>query len=85
MLPYDKMQVLLRELERGFDIYFSIGTTSVFPYIQQPILEAKSLGRATIEINPQDTEVSEVVDIRLRMRSAEALHAIFEGLIKKNG
>jgi NAD-dependent deacetylase len=82
MLPYDKMQVLLRELQRGFDIYFSIGTTSVFPYIQQPILEAKSLGRATIEINPQDTEVSEVVDIRLRMRSAEALSAIFEGLIR---
>jgi len=83
-LPYEKTQVLSQELERGFDIYFSIGTTSVFPYIQQPILKARSLGRSTIEINPQDTEVSEAVDIRLRMRSAQALSAIYEGLTKGN-
>ena len=78
MLPYDKSQVLYHQLHQGFDIYFSIGTTSVFPYIQQPILDAKAHGRPTIEINPTDTEVSDAVDIKLNMRAAEALDAIYD-------
>jgi len=75
-LPQDKLAVLDRELKQGFDIYFSIGTTSVFPYIQQPILHAKSCGRLTVEINPADTEISDIVDIKLSMRAAEALDMI---------
>ena len=77
MLPEDKLAVLERELRRGFDVYFSIGTTSVFPYIRQPMLVANQLGRPTIEINPEDTEISDLVDIKLRMRAAEALDAIW--------
>jgi NAD-dependent deacetylase len=77
MLPVDKVEILERELRRGFDIYFSIGTTSIFPYISQPIVLARHLGRTTVEINPADTEVSDVVDIKLRMRAAEALDAIW--------
>lgn len=64
-------------IRRGFDIYFSIGTSSVFPYIQQPMAAAKHLGRPTVEINPDDTEISDLVDIKLRMRAAEALDAIW--------
>jgi len=78
MLPEDKLAVLERELRRGFDIYFSIGTTNVFPYIRQPMVAAKHLGRPTIEINPEDTEISDLVDIKLRMRAAEALDAIWK-------
>jgi NAD-dependent deacetylase len=78
MLPGDKLQILARELARGFDIYFSIGTTSVFPYIQQPILDAKYKGRPTIEINPAQTEVSHLVDIRLALRAQEALELIWQ-------
>lgn len=77
MLPQDKLAVLSRELKRGFDLYFSIGTTSVFPYIQQPILSAKSCGLPTVEINPVETEVSHIVDIKLDMRAAEALDMIW--------
>jgi NAD-dependent deacetylase len=77
MLPIDKLAVLERELTRGFDIYFSIGTSSVFPYIRQPIVAAKHLGRLTVEINPEDTEISQLVDIKLRMRAAVALDAIW--------
>jgi NAD-dependent deacetylase len=77
MLPEDKLVVLERELTRGFDIYFSIGTSSVFPYISQPIISAKQLKRPTIEINPEDTEISDLVDIKLRMRAAEALDKIW--------
>jgi len=82
MLPIDKLAVLERELTRGFDIYFSIGTSSVFPYIMQPIIAAKHLNRPTIEINPEDTEISGLVDIKLRMRAAEALDKIWKWQIK---
>ncbi|MFH1355307.1 MAG: Sir2 family NAD-dependent protein deacetylase [Candidatus Omnitrophota bacterium] len=33
MLPQEEIETLDRELKKGFDVYFSIGTTSVFPYI----------------------------------------------------
>jgi len=78
MLPCDKLQVLMNELRKGFDIYFSIGTTSVFPYIQQPILDARNNAKTTVEINPEDTEISNMVDSKLRMGAAEALVAIFK-------
>ena len=83
MLPEDKLAVLDRELRRGFDIYFSIGTSSVFPYIQQPMAAAKHLGRTTVEINPDDTEISDLVDIKLRMCAAEALDAIWKATDKE--
>jgi len=82
MLPIDKLVVLERELRRGFDIYFTIGTTSVFPYIQQPMISAKRSGRPTIEINPEETEISDLVDIKLRMRAAEALDKIWKEYFK---
>jgi len=78
MLPEDKLFTLERQLEQGFDIYFSVGTSSVFPYISRPMIAAKYLGRPTVEINPEDTEISGLMDIRLRMRAAEALDAIWE-------
>ena len=77
MLPVDKLAVLERELTRGFDIYFSIGTSSVFPYIRQPIAIARHSGKPTVEINPENTEISDLVDIKLRLRAAEALDAIW--------
>jgi NAD-dependent deacetylase len=77
LLPQDKLELLERELMRGFDAYFSVGTSSVFPYIRQPMALAKHLRRPTIEINPEDSEISDWVDIRLRMRAAEALDALW--------
>jgi NAD-dependent deacetylase len=85
MLPQDKLAVLDRELRRGFDIYFSVGTSSIFPYIRQPMVAARHLGRPTVEINPQDTDISEVVDIKLRMRAAEALDAIWKEYLAGKG
>lgn len=76
-LPQDKIQILLRELNRGFGIYFSVGTTSVFPYIQQPILDARYANRPTIEINPADTAISHLVDVKLSLRAVEALDIIW--------
>ena len=51
----------------------SIGTTSVFPYIAGPVVWAARQGVPTVEINPDDTTVSGIVDHHLRMSAAEAL------------
>lgn len=77
-LPYQQTQILFEQQQKGFDIYFSVGTTSVFPYIQRPILEAKALNRATVEINLSETQVSHLVDIKIPLRAAEALDAIWK-------
>ena len=68
------------ELEKGFDVVFSIGTTCVFPYIQAPIHAANRAGNVTVEINPCETEVSYLVDYRLTMPAGEALQAIWNRL-----
>lgn len=77
MLDTKKVDNLISQLGEGFDMYFSVGTTSIFPYIQQPILTAKKQGLPTIEINPADTEVSQLVDIKIRLGAAEALDNIW--------
>ena len=81
MLPEYECQVLSEELAKGFDIYFSIGTTSVFPYIQQPIIAAKRLKRPTIEINPAQTEVSRLVDIKINLGAGYALDEIWKAYL----
>lgn len=78
LLPLDKVETIERELRRGFDIVFSIGTTSVFPYIARPVLEAKLRRKATVEINPGETLVSGEVDVKLPMRAAEAFAALWD-------
>ncbi|HKU36655.1 MAG TPA: NAD-dependent protein deacylase [Polyangiales bacterium] len=77
MLPSHKVSSLRRELLRGFDAYFSIGTTSVFPYIAEPILHAARLGRLTVEINPEPTEVTPAIDVRFACGAVRALGAVF--------
>ena len=66
------------QLALGFDAVFSIGTTSVFPYIAEPILDARRRGALTVEINPGASEVSHIVDYRLRAGAAEAMNAVVQ-------
>jgi NAD-dependent deacetylase len=80
MLPRDAVTALQRELDRGFDLVVSIGTTSVFPYIAAPIVLARRAGRETVEINPGNTNVSHVVTHRMQSRAAVALDAIWRRL-----
>jgi len=79
-LPLGAIELLQRELETGFDVVFSLGTTSVFPYIAAPVAIAKRTGVPTIEINPGHSQVSDVVDIRLAARAAVAMEAILAAL-----
>lgn len=76
-LPPAAVLRLHEELERGFDLVFSIGTTSAFPYIAGPVLEAAARGVTTIEINPGWSEVSDAVELRIEARAAEALDALW--------
>lgn len=82
MLPEAKLKCLLSELERGFDLYFSIGTTSVFPYIMQPMLFASHKGKPTIEINPGQTEISHIVDFKINQGAAKTLDELWELYLK---
>jgi NAD-dependent deacetylase len=73
MLPEDKIFELFAELEQGFDMVFSIGTSSVFPYITQPVVQAKQRHIPTVEINPTESSVSRIVDYRVKAGAAESL------------
>lgn len=75
-LPLAGLQRLEQALERGFDLVFSIGTSSVFPYVAAPVLWARRAGVPTVEINPGRSEVSGIVDYRLQLGAAEALLAL---------
>lgn len=80
VLPRSATLVLEHEMAHGFDMVFSIGTTSAFPYIQAPITMARRHGAVTVEINPEETEMSESVHHSLRARAGDALSAIWAGM-----
>jgi NAD-dependent deacetylase len=77
MLPSEKFERFRRRLAEGFSAVFSVGTSSLFPYIEAPVYHAKSAGTPTVEINPGRTDLSDVVDVKLTARAAEALDAIW--------
>lgn len=80
MLPEDRLLHLDRELGLGFDVVFSVGTSSLFPYIAGPIVTAARMGIPTVEINPGPTEVSFAVRHRLRADAARALDAVWRAV-----
>ncbi|MCJ8331549.1 MAG: NAD-dependent protein deacylase [Lentisphaeria bacterium] len=82
MLPEDKLESLMRELTTGFDMVFSIGTSSVFPYIVKPVLDCSRQGGTTVEINPTQTPVSEDVTYKLSSNATDALEAIYARFIQ---
>jgi NAD-dependent deacetylase len=77
MLAPEKVYRLQEQLRQGFDVVFSVGTTSVFPYIAQPIAMGRRQGAMTIEINPQKTDVSALVEHRFACGASQALAAIW--------
>jgi NAD-dependent deacetylase len=76
-LPAEPFNQLQAALEAGVDIVFTIGTTALFPYIARPVLIARAEGIPTVEINPGHTDLSDVVDLRIRSGAAKALAAIW--------
>lgn len=77
MLPNDAIQQMMTEARKGFDLIFSLGTTSVFAYISEPIALAQQMGIPTVEINPEATDISDMVSYRLRRKASEAMNRIW--------
>jgi len=68
------------EAIRGCELLVSIGTSAVvFPAAQMP-LEAKKAGALLVEINPDETPLSEAFDVRLRGPASAMLAAMAAGL-----
>ncbi|MDR3300068.1 MAG: NAD-dependent deacylase [Candidatus Accumulibacter sp.] len=76
MLPSAALECLYREMEKGFDLVFVIGTTAVFPYIAEPVTRAVRAGVPTVEINPARTRLSDLVRYYVPERAALALPEI---------
>ncbi len=85
LLPGAAVSRLEDELSRGFDAVFSIGTTSVFPYVAAPVLLARRWGAGTVEVNPDRTVVSDSVDVRIAARASDALDAVLGALERLDG
>lgn len=77
-LPVSELQRLYDCAEEIFDMVISIGTSSYFPYITQPVVLAAQAGVPTVEINPGTTTISDIVDLRVQCGAAEALNDAWE-------
>lgn len=77
-LPADAVSRMYEQLEQGFDMVFSVGTTSVFPYIAEPVVAARFQGIPTVEINPGETAVTAYVDYKLAAGAAASLTRLWQ-------
>lgn len=77
-LPDKATERLYDVLDQGFDMVFVIGTTAVFPYVVEPVLQALRHGVTTVEINPTRTKLSDHVRYYIPRGAAEAMTAICE-------
>lgn len=83
-LQDDQVRRYREEMEEGFDMVFSIGTTSIFPYISGPVFEANARLRPTVEINPGRTGVTDHVYFKFECGAVEAFDAIKKALNEEN-
>lgn len=81
-LPAEAISQLRRQLKTGFGVVFSVGTSSLFPYIQEPVIASRRMGVPTIEINPSETLLSCTTDYRLGIGAAAALDEIWKRFLQ---
>ncbi len=77
LLPRRPLAMVEEFLSRSVDLCFSVGTSSLFPYIMYPVVQVKAAGGWTVEINPGGTTVSGSVDCRIKLGAARALDGIW--------
>ncbi len=80
MLPDAAVTEYDRIFRAGFDLIFAIGTTAGFPYIYEPIAQASRQGVTTVEINPDETPLSNVVTHRFTSGAGVALKSILDAM-----
>jgi NAD-dependent deacetylase len=78
MLPAAALEQFDREQGRGFDLVFSVGTTSIFHYVVAPVFTAAHRGIPTIEINPEETSVSDLVRFRFAAAAGPTLQKLWQ-------
>ncbi len=79
MLPADALNAASWAAE-NCDVYFSIGTSAeVYPAAQLPQL-AKRRGAYLVEINPNETSLSRLADMKIALPSSRALPMILEAI-----
>lgn len=78
MLPEAALERYALEQSKGFDLLFSVGTTSIFHYVIEPIFNAARAGIPTVEINPDETSVSDLVQFRFPAPAGITLQRILE-------
>jgi NAD-dependent deacetylase len=78
MLPEKAIKSYYDILDSRLDIVISIGTSSQFPYIQEPVIFAARNGISTVEINPGETSISSVVKYKISTGAAEAMRNIWK-------
>ena len=82
-LPQAAVATMSAQLQRGFDIVFSVGTTSAFPYIAGPVVNAHRAGIPTVEINPGTTDVSDLASHRIRAGARDAFEALWQAYLAR--
>ena len=78
MLPEQAIQKLMQQVEQGFDVVISVGTSGLFPYIQEPFVVARKFGIPTFEINPDETLITNHADYHIPLGAAAALDEIWK-------
>src|SRR5271157_65137 len=77
-VPEEKLARLWFKFGVGFDVVFSVGTSSLFEYIALPVELARVLGIATVEINPETTAVTPEVEVKISGGAAPVLDLIWQ-------
>lgn len=77
MLSESVTQAMIELINKDFDLVFSIGTSALFPYIQDLLFQAQSNETPVIEINPAITEVSQSCQHHIDLGAAQAMQQIW--------
>jgi NAD-dependent deacetylase len=77
-LPTCKLARFWHEYQAGFDLVFSVGTSSLFDYISAPVRQARMSRIPTVEINPEPTAITPFVEYRIGAGAAMVLDRIWD-------
>jgi NAD-dependent deacetylase len=82
VLPDAKVQRLYAEfLLDPPEAVWIVGTTALFAYIVEPVLVAARRGALTVEVNPERTDLSDLVDFHLAAPAGLALPALASAVL----
>ena len=79
-LPRLVLEEFENEQKKGFDLVFSVGTTSLFYYVTQPIVAAVNQGVPVVEINPDETPISDIADFRFAGSAGQTLQQLLQAM-----